>query len=361
MSKESPMHQGLRPTRLVALAATLALAACSGGGATNAPSQAPPTSAPASAGSMAPESMAPSASAPTSLTKVTFRLNWVIAGNHAPFYYAQQQGYWKDCGLDVSMAAGKGSGDTAQLVANGSQDFGLTDAVSIAAARTKGLPVTSLGVLYQSNPASIVSPKDKGITTLDDVKGKTFGAVPGGSPYLLLKALFKQRGIADSDYHEVTVPAPGIAQLKAGQVDFITFFANEAANVDPNPQADLNVLPFKDFGQDIYGLAIASNDSFISAHPDQVRCFVAGVRKGLQEAKANPDAALEALYAAAPETKDKADAMRQLLDGVYEYTGSTYLEQNADKWDATQKVLADAGIIETTIQADQFFTNDYQQ
>ena len=60
--------------------------------------------------------------------KVDFRLNWVIAGNHAPFYLAKEKGYWSDCGLDVNMEAGKGSGDTAQLVATGSQEFGLTDA-----------------------------------------------------------------------------------------------------------------------------------------------------------------------------------------------------------------------------------------
>src|SRR4051794_18693403 len=77
--------------------------------------------------------------------KVTFRLNWVIAGNHAPLYLAQKQGFWKQCGLDVSMAAGKGSSDTAQLVANGSQDFGLTDAVSVVAGRARGLPIKSLG------------------------------------------------------------------------------------------------------------------------------------------------------------------------------------------------------------------------
>ncbi len=224
------MHQRSRHLHLVAtLAAALALAACSGSAATTAPTEAPATTAPTEAASMAPESATPMA-----MTDVTFRLNWVIAGNHAPFFLAKQKGFWESCGLNVTMAAGKGSGDTAQLVANGSQDFGLTDAVSISASRTKGLPVKSLGVLYQTNPASIVSYKDKGITTLQDVKGKTFGAVPGGSPYLLLKALFKEQGIADSDYHEVTVPAPGIAQLKAGQVDFITFFGNEAANIDPN-------------------------------------------------------------------------------------------------------------------------------
>lgn len=338
-----------RSSRIVAtLAAVLLVGGCSSGTAAT-----PGTTADGG-------SAAPAASAPAEVTKVTFRLNWVLAGNHAPFYLAQEEGFWSACGLDVSMAAGKGSGDTAQLVANGSQDFGLTDAVSIAAGRTKGLEVTSLGVLYQSNPASIVSKKATGITSLDAVKGKTWGAVPGGSPYLLLKALFKENGIADTDYREVSVPAPGIAQLKAGQVDFITFFANEAANIDPDPSANLNVLPLKDFGQDIYGLAIASNDAYINDHSEQVKCFVQGVRQGLDAAKADPDAALAALYKAAPETEQNAAGMKALLDGVYEYAGATFLQQTAEKWDATQKVLADAQIIDTTLDATEFFTNDYQ-
>ncbi len=335
------------------LAAVLVVSACTGAGSGGTPSASAAPGAPGESGS-------PAASAPAETTSVTFRLNWVIAGNHAPFFLAKKEGFWSSCGLDVSMAAGKGSGDTAQLVANGSQDFGLTDAVSIAAGRTKGLQVTSLGVLYQSNPASIVSYKEAGITSLDGVKGKTWGAVPGGSPYLLLKALFKEKGINEGDFREVSVPAPGIAQLKAHQVDFITFFANEAANIEPDVSAKLNVLPLKDYGQDIYGLAIASNDKYVADHPDQVRCFVDGVRKGLDAAKADPDAALAALYEVAPETKKNEAGMRALLDGVYEYAGATFLEQTADKWDATQKVLADAGIIDKTLGADEFFTNDYQ-
>lgn len=298
--------------------------------------------------------------APMELTPASFRLNWVLAGNHAPFFLAKDMGFWEACGLDVSMAPGKGSGDTAQLVANGSQDFGLTDAVSIAAGRTKGLDVTSLGVLYQSNPAAIVSKKAADITTLEDVKDKTWGAVPGGSPYLLLKALFKEQGIADGDYREVSVPAPGIAQLLTDQVDFITFFANEAANIDPDPATNLNVLPLKDFGQDIYGLAIASNDAYIAEHPDQVACFVSGVRQGFEAAGADPEAALQSLFAAAPESQEKADGMRQLLDGAFEYAGDDLLAQTEEKWDATQQILAEAGIIETTLEPSEFFTNDYQ-
>jgi NitT/TauT family transport system substrate-binding protein len=274
--------------------------------------------------------------------KVSFRLNWVIAGNHAPFYLAKQKGYWADCGLDVSMAAGKGSGDTAQLVATGSQNFGLSDAVSIVAGRSQGLPIKSLGVLYQTNPSAFVSQKDQGITSVQDVAGKTFGAVPGGSPYLLAQALFKKNNVKPGK--EVSVPAPGIAQLKTGQVDFITFFGNEAANIDPDWQDKLNVAYFKDAGQDIYGLTLATSDDYAAKHPEQVKCFRDGVTKGFEEAKANPDAALAALKEAVPATGANPDVQKQLLDGAFDYTGDDLLAEDPARWEETQKVLRTAGI-----------------
>lgn len=288
------------------------------------------------------------------LTKVSLRLNWVIAGNHAPLYLAKERGYWEQCGLDVSMAAGNGSSETAKLVANGSQDFGVTDAVSIIAGRGQGLKIKSIGVIYQSNPSALVSKKDADITELQDVEGKTWGAVPGGSPYLLLKALFKENAI--EDVKEVSVAPPGIAQLKTGQVDFITFFGNEAANVDPDPDANLNVLYFKDAGQDIYGLALATSDEYAHQHPDQVKCMQDGVRKGFEAAKKDPDAALDALVDAVPETEaSKETIQRKLLEGAFEYAGDDLLAQDEAKWDATQKVLVDADIAKKTLPAGDFF------
>jgi NitT/TauT family transport system substrate-binding protein len=287
------------------------------------------------------------------LTKVSLRLNWVIAGNHAPLYLAKERGYWEECGLDVSMAAGNGSSETAKLVANGSQDFGVTDAVSIIAGRGQGLKIKSIGVIYQSNPSALVSKKDADITELQDVEGKTWGAVPGGSPYLLLKALFKENGI--EDVKEVSVAPPGIAQLKTGQVDFITFFGNEAANVDPDPEANLNVLYFKDAGQDIYGLALATSDEHAQQHPDQVKCMQDGVRKGFEAAQKEPDAGLGDLPQAVAESTAKKDVQRKLLEGAFEYTGDDLLAQDEAKWDATQKVLVDADIAKKTLPAGDFF------
>ena len=296
-----------------------------------------------------------SAPSGTKTEKVTFRLNWVIAGNHAPFYLAKEKGYWQDCGLDVTMAAGKGSGDTAQLVATGSQDFGLTDAVSIYAGRAQGLPIKSLGVVYQTNPSSFVSEKDQGITSVEKIAGKTWGAVPGGSPYLLAQALIKETGAKPGKISNV--PAPGIAQLKTGQVDFITFFGNEAANIDPEWEENLNVAYFKDAGQDIYGLTLAASDEYASGHAKQVECFRNGVTKGFEEAKADPEAALEALKKAVPATGSNPDVQQALLDGAFEYTGDELLAESAERWDATGKVLRDAAIAKKEVPATEIMSS----
>lgn len=310
--------------------------ACSGG----TPEPSAPADTPDASESTPTETTEP----PVEVTKVDFRLNWVVAGNHAPYYLAKKNGYWLECGLDVSMAAGKGSGDTAQLAATGAQEFGLTDAVSIVAGRAQGLPIVSLGVVYQTNPSSFVSKKETGITTIDDIAGKTYGAVPGGSPYLLAHALFEENGVEPGN--EVSIPAPGIAQLKTDQVDFITFFGNEAANVDLDWQENLNVVYFKDAGQDIYGLTLGASEEYVKANPEKVECFREGVIKGIEAAKASPEEALAALEEAVPATADSPEVQQQLLDGGLEYIGDTPLTEDTDGWERTEKVLRDAGIVE---------------
>lgn len=302
---------------------------------------------------------APATPMPTQ--SVGLRLNWVIAGNHAPYFLAKQEGFWEECGLDVSIAAGQGSGDTAQLVANRSQEFGVTDAVSVIAGRVRELPVTALGVVYQTNPTSIVSKRATGITSPQDLEGKTFGAVPGGSAYLLGKALMEQNNVDQSAVREVTVPAPGIAQLLADQVDFITFFGNEAANIDPDPEANLNVMWFRDFGQDIYGLALASHPDYIAENPDAVRCFLSGVQRGFAAAAADHSAAIDALEALNPETAERRAVHERLLEGALEFAGDNLLAQTMEKWSTTQQVLFDSGIVESTVDAQLFFTDEFNQ
>jgi len=58
------------------------------------------------------------------LTKVRFQLQWVAQAQFAGYYAAQDQGYYKDAGLDVSFILGGPNIDNIQAVAAGNADIG---------------------------------------------------------------------------------------------------------------------------------------------------------------------------------------------------------------------------------------------
>src|SRR5260370_24976486 len=62
-----------------------------------------------------------------SAQKLTFTLNWVAGGDHAPYFYAQKMGFYKQAGLDVDFETGRGSSASAQKVGAGQSQLGLSD------------------------------------------------------------------------------------------------------------------------------------------------------------------------------------------------------------------------------------------
>ena len=62
------------------------------------------------------------------LDKFTFRLNWTLYGEHAPFFVARDKGFYKDVGLDVEILEGSGSTTVAQLTANATNPVSYVDA-----------------------------------------------------------------------------------------------------------------------------------------------------------------------------------------------------------------------------------------
>src|SRR5688500_11441029 len=58
---------------------------------------------------------------------VKMMLDWVMQGTHAPFFVAQEKGYYKEGGLNVTVEAGKGATNVAVIVASGTFDFGWVD------------------------------------------------------------------------------------------------------------------------------------------------------------------------------------------------------------------------------------------
>src|ERR1043165_1514083 len=88
---------------------------------------------------------------------VSLRLNWYLGGLHVPFYYGKERGFYKDEGIDLTINEGRGSAHTVQVVAAGSDTFGLADSSSVVATAVKGADVKSVMSLLNSTGFSVVS------------------------------------------------------------------------------------------------------------------------------------------------------------------------------------------------------------
>ena len=134
--------------------------------------------------------------------KVVLMLNWYVYGEHAPFFYGLEKGYYKAEGIDLDIQEGRGSGITTQAVAAKSVTFGYVDVPTMMRAAVKGAPVTAIGVLLQKTPMSVMGFVDKNIRKPNDIKGKIVAMTPGGSneqiwPLFLKKVGLKEFGFPD--------------------------------------------------------------------------------------------------------------------------------------------------------------------
>ena len=113
--------------------------------------------------------------------KVTLMLNWYVYGEHAPFYYGKEKGYFKDAGIDLEIQEGRGSATVTQVVAAKTVQFGYVDVPTMMRAAVKGAPVEAVGVALQTNPMSVMGFVDKNIRKPEDIKGKTVATTQGDS------------------------------------------------------------------------------------------------------------------------------------------------------------------------------------
>jgi NitT/TauT family transport system substrate-binding protein len=247
-------------------------------------------------------------------TPVTFTLNWVPYGEHAPFYYGIQKGYYADEGIDLKIQPGSGSGTTIKAVAQGQTMFGWADTPPLLKAVSTGMPVKSLGVFLQKGPASIEFLAEKNIRSIKDLKGKKIGGTPGDAMYASFPALLAANGMQPSDVTVVNMDAANkIAQLAAGQVDAIMgFFHDQGPTIENKTGKKVDHLLFADSGLNMLGLGIVASDQTLSAKKDLVGKFVRATQKSWSEAAKHPQDAAKAMVDMAENEPPEEVLVKQL-------------------------------------------------
>ena len=133
------------------------------------------------------------------ITELKVGLGYIPSVQFAPFYYADQQGYYKDAGLSVSFE-NKIDPDLVTLVGQGGLDLGVADGTSVIPAVSQGIPIKYVATIYGTFPSIVFAKSTSGIKAAADLKGKKIG-IPGkyGSSWIMLQALLDSAGLKPSD------------------------------------------------------------------------------------------------------------------------------------------------------------------
>jgi len=294
---------------------------------------------------------------------VSLRLNWYLGGLHVPFYYGVDRGFYKQEGINLTINEGRGSANTVQVVGAGTDTFGLADSSSIINLISKGGEIKSVMNILSSTGFSVVSAASAGIRTPKDIEGKTLAVSPGDPIRGLLEAVAAHNKVDISKVRFVQVdPAAKVVTVLEKRADGLLggaddqFFLLKYRGVEPH------ALRFADHGANIVGMAIFTGNNTIKSNPDLVRRFVRATKRAWEEAKKNPDAAVDVAMKVKPDlnrqsTKDQMLVDFELMDSV-NVKGQIGFGHEKD-WSQTIDLLKRYRGLETQLNWTAFHTNEF--
>jgi NitT/TauT family transport system substrate-binding protein len=279
-----------------------------------------------------------------------------------PFVVAQQRGYFKAEGLNVTFQVAKGGVDVAKQVGAGNAVIGGGIGDTSIIVRPNGVPVKSVAVLGGGALMQLVLDKDKGLTTVKSLKGKTVTVLAyQDTTYFALLGMLASQGMTKDDVNAQAAGPVNVWKLfLSGQSDAFASTPDWTALV-MMAKKNIEVIPsdtlFKSMAQ-----AIIASDDTIKKNPELIRRVVRATLKGMKDIMADPASAAADFVKATPELAGKEDfvTLSFQLYNKYVYGGQKVLgEMDEDRLSALQDFYAKEGLIKSKTAVKDLYTNQF--
>lgn len=297
-------------------------------------------------------------------TPVKVLLDWAWLPYHSPFILAQERGFYKEAGLDVTLEQGRGSATTALILSQGGFDIAHLNVTNAVQLIGKGGPIKVVGLYQHKTAASFVGIKGK--VKLDgpqSLKGITIGSTPGGSDALSLRIFMRANGMKQGDLNVVSLEANAkTAALFGGRIDVVSgdapAFDAYVRATDQEPET----LKLGDAGVPLLGFGFAANTAYLEKNPDVVRRFLSATKRGFAEAAKDQKAACELMQAKVhlagtiPRCVDYSDGVLALSTAPSDPSWGVSSEE---EWAKLVATLEAVGELPAGRKPSDFYTNDY--
>jgi len=306
------------------------------------------------------------------LTNVSVMADYFLGFYHAPFFVAEEKGWYKAAGINVTYYTGTGSDNTASQVSAGRDTFGLVGADAVARADSHGEGITDVAQLIDNSGLCAVVRANSGIDTIAQLAGKSYASAPGGLTTSLLPELEKAAGLQSGAIKLVpasyTAIIPGFLQGKFTSIGGFDYGEVLEANHEGVPS---KCISFATSGVPVLGFSLITKNSEMTSDPQVVKGFVQATIRAWIWTFAHPQQALDIMEKMASKTELEAlfpnsvnllgfKTMQKDLVGQTARTKGTPLGcSSSANWLSMEKTLVAGGNIPKVIPPSQLFTNQF--
>lgn len=296
--------------------------------------------------------------------KITFVLDWTPNTNHTGLYVAEKKGYFEDEGLEVEIVQPPEDGADA-LVASGKAQFGISfqDTMAPGVTGEDALPTTAVAAVVQHNTSGIISRKGEGMDRPKGLEGKKYATWDAPIEKAMLQNVVEADG---GDFSKVElIPSTvtdEVSALESKSVDAIWVFYAWAGVATEVAGLETDYFAFKDINPafDYYTPVIIGNNDFLKEEPETAKKFLNAVKKGYEDAIADPEEAAEILCEASPELdEDLVKASQEYLKDQYVADADRWGYIDPDRWNLFYNWLNDNNLTDAEIPENTGFSNDY--
>jgi NitT/TauT family transport system substrate-binding protein len=330
-----------------------------------------PSATPAPSGASgapsAPSSVAPSGSvasgSPVDATSLTVGLGYIPSVQFAPFYLAQQAGYYAAEGVTVTFQ-NEIDANLVPKVGQGAVDVGLSDGTSVIPAVSQGIPLRYFATIYRQFPSIVFGKATSGIKTAADLKGKKIG-IPGryGSSWIMLQALLASVKLTTDDVTIVEYPDFGQgAAVAQGAVDAATGFVNNEPIQLQRSGTKVFILGI-DNVTPLPGPGLIASATTIIAKHDAVAGFVRATLRAMEDVAANPAKGVDAAVAVEPTLGQDRDLQTAILTATIQaWQGSGGVELGTidrTSWQKSLDFMTSLGLVPNPVTVDDLVKEEF--
>jgi NitT/TauT family transport system substrate-binding protein len=314
------------------------------------------------AGCTAPPALLTARPAPGQLTPVTLGLGYIPSVQFAPYYVAQEKGFFAEQGLDVTFRHGSET-DFLALVAVNQMPFVIASGEQVILGRSQGLPVTYVLPWYYQFPVGVMSLAEQGLNTPQSLEGRRIG-IPGmfGASLVGWKALVYAGGVDESQVRLEAIGFTQAAAVSEGRVAAaLDYVSNGPVQLRLAGQ-EVNVIAVADY-IDLPANGLVTNDQLIVQNPELVQRMVNALLATYRYTLDNPDEAFEISLRAVPEAGgDNQAASRAIFDAslpLWQADEDELGRSDPLVWQQAAEFMLEMGLLDTAVDTKNIVTNRF--